>query len=363
MEIDKFRTRLPVRKTFGKKTPGLNQGTSRTRKPSGLKVRLRPFAKNTIRGLPTCTERINHACAGRLEFEENSFHDLRAASVVKLQHLERKRPRLLILMFILKKIIGLLLSPVTFCLLLLLAGLLLLWFAKKRQRAGKILVTVGVVLLVILSFDIVPSALLNSLENRYPKIDVALDDAARHEEMKRTVKWIVVLGAGHVSDARLPASSQLNAGALARTVEGVRLQREFPSTKLLLSGAQVFDPVSVAAIMKRVALELGVNDADIVLDEASKDTEEEAHAIQAIVRDDEFIMVTSAWHMPRAMALFNKLGMRPIPAPTDFQVKRAPAGTTHSPGDFFPGTGGLIKAEKACYEYLGIAWSKLRGRA
>lgn len=262
-------------------------------------------------------------------------------------------------MFFLKKLIAPFFFPLPVCLSLLVIGLILLWLTRK-QRAGKIFSTAGVILLVALSFDPLPSALLRPLEREYPQIDVVLADSARQDELRRSVKWIVVLGAGHVSDPQIPVSSQASGTTLARVLEGVRLHRVFPQTKLLLSGGQVFDPVGVAEIMKRVAVSMGVNENEIVLDPQSKDTEEEAHLIQAIVGNESFIMVTSAWHMPRAMSLFTRLGMKPIPAPTDHLVKDSQGA---GPGAYFPASGGINKAERLFNEYLGLVWSKLRGKA
>jgi uncharacterized SAM-binding protein YcdF (DUF218 family) len=59
------------------------------------------------------------------------------------------------------------------------------------------------------------------------------------------------------------------------------------------------------------------------------------------------------------MALFQKLGMKPIPAPTDHWVKERKG---ISPYAFFPRADALRKAELAFHEYLGLAWAKLRGQ-
>ncbi len=59
----------------------------------------------------------------------------------------------------------------------------------------------------------------------------------------------MVLGGGHASAPDLPANSQVNGATLGRLVEGVRLHRAIPGSKLLLSGGAVFDPVPEAEIM------------------------------------------------------------------------------------------------------------------
>jgi len=67
--------------------------------------------------------------------------------------------------------------------------------------------------------------------------------------------------------------------------------------------------------------------------------------------------VTSANHMPRAVAVFNKQQLNPIPAPANFLVKILP---NREPKLEFT-AGNLYKTERAMYEYLGLAWYKLRG--
>ena len=119
------------------------------------------------------------------------------------------------------------------------------------------------------------------------------------------------------------------------------------------------DPVPNAKIMADVAEAIGVNKQDLVLESLSKDTKDEARLIQKIVGKDQFILVTSASHMPRSVALFKKHGMHPIPAPTDYFVKKR---QRVSPGIFFPSAGDLYKTERAFHEYLGMVWAKLRGQ-
>jgi uncharacterized SAM-binding protein YcdF (DUF218 family) len=175
----------------------------------------------------------------------------------------------------------------------------------------------------------------------------------------QNVKWIVVLGGGHTSDPKLPITSQLSKASLIRLVEGIRIHNGLPKSKLILSGGSVFEKISNAQVLADVAIAIGVKKEDLILEDVSKDTEDEVRLIQQIVSQEQFILVTSASHMPRSMALFKKLGMHPIPAPTDYLVKEC---QEMNPGKFFPRVENLDKAERAFYEYLGLAWAKLRGR-
>src|SRR5438132_13487072 len=119
-------------------------------------------------------------------------------------------------MFFLKKIIGPIFLPLPFCSVLLIAGLILLWFTG-RQRLGKILVSIGAVILLLFSNTGVSSLLLRPLERPYPP---AL--ATPHEVVsfaQPSVQWIVVLGAGDIYAPSLPSTSQLRYASLARIVE------------------------------------------------------------------------------------------------------------------------------------------------
>jgi uncharacterized SAM-binding protein YcdF (DUF218 family) len=203
----------------------------------------------------------------------------------------------------------------------------------------------------MLSYDVVPDLLLQRLEYAYPPL--------LNVENIQDIRWIVVLGGGHTSDLRLPATSQLSEASLARLVEGIRLYREIPKSKLVLSGGRPFERTAEAKIMAEVASAIGVKNQDMILEELSKDTEENAWLVRQVVGRDKFVLVTSASHMPRSMALFKKLGMDPIPAPTDYLVKET---QEMNPSKFYPGAENLYKAQRAFYEYLGLAWAKLRGK-
>ncbi|MBV8859375.1 MAG: YdcF family protein [Acidobacteria bacterium] len=254
-------------------------------------------------------------------------------------------------MFFFKKLVGPFLMPVPFCLALVLLGLALLWL-KRRQGAGKWLATLGALLLLLLGYGSVSGRLLATLERRYAPAGDVSAAAGR-------VRWVVVLGGGSSADEGMPAAMRLSEGSLARLVEGIRLQRQLPGSRLLLSGGSVFGSTPDAEAMRALAVELGVDPAALELDAASPDTETQAEAVRARLGAEEFYLVTSASHMPRALALFRKAGTNPTPAPTHFLTQGNP---TLSPGEFFPSTGGLRSAELATYEYLGLAWAKVRGK-
>ncbi len=253
-------------------------------------------------------------------------------------------------MFILKKLLTPFTSPFFVSYLLLFVGLAILWLSQ-RQRLGKTFATTGALLLLFFSYEPVANLFLSPLETRYAPLATP--------PTGRGVKWVVVLGAGHSSDPRQPPNNQLNDAALGRLVEGIRLQRALPGAKLLLSGGRIFDPTSHAEILARAAEALGVPRSDIVLEADSLDTVDEARIIRKMIGDDPFILVTSAFHMPRSVALFEKEGMAPIPAPA---APWADAGNGIDPSDFFPAPARLRKADAAFHEYFGMLFAKLRGQ-
>jgi uncharacterized SAM-binding protein YcdF (DUF218 family) len=253
-------------------------------------------------------------------------------------------------MFLFKKIVALLLFPLPLCLLVMAGGIALLWFTR-RQKAGKVLVTTSFVLLVLLSYGWGSGPLLRSLERANEPFISALPDTE--------IKWVVVLGGGTSSDTEIPMVARLSEASLARLIEGVRLHRQIPGSKLILSGGSFFGWGADAESMSALALSLGVSAEAIMTDAMSLDTETQARSIKDMVTGDKFILVTSASHMRRAVGIFRKVGLDPIPAPTHYLAQ---TNREVSPADFYPGSGGIRSAEAVVYEYLGSAWAKLRGK-
>jgi len=252
-------------------------------------------------------------------------------------------------MFLLKKIASLLLSPLTVCIILLVSGMFMLLFTR-RQKTGKLLTASGVVFLLLISYDALPDRAIGILEHEYPPLNEISPVSG--------AKWIVVLGGGHTSDKNLPALSRLSGESLTRIVEGIVIHKSLPQSRLLFSGGKAFDPESESKTMADVAVQLGLNRSLIVEESAGQDTDDQAALIKNIVGNDKFILVTSAYHMPRSMALFQKQGMHPIPAPAGHRVKN---NETTNPFMYFPDSDGIKKMEFAVHEYLGLIWAKLTG--
>ena len=179
--------------------------------------------------------------------------------------------------------------------------------------------------------------LAKPLEQEYPPL--------KHFEALKGVKWVVVLGGGSSVDPRLPPSTYLSYASLIRLSEAIFIHKRLPKTKLVITGRSAFKGIiPQAEVMGDVAKEWGVRLEDIILETKATDTKDHAIYVKEILGKDGFILVTSASHMTRAMALFRKQGMEPIPAPTDYMVKEREGGVR--PGMFFPSAGSLEKAER-----------------
>lgn len=251
-------------------------------------------------------------------------------------------------MFVFKKFAAVLLMPLGFSIVVLLIGWFLLFF-RRRFREAKILILIGILLLAIASIGPVSNMLTAPLESRYPPLD--------SNNLPRNISFVVVLGGGLAGDDQDPAGASLSRASLARLLEGIRIYRMYPGSKLILSGGKVFAQVSESEVMAEKARSLGVNGKDIIMENNSPDTESQARLVKPFVKDRNFIMVTSAIHMQRAMGLFRNEGLEPVAAPTDYLPKAG-----GDPRRYFPQTAALGKSEAALNEYLGMAWSKVRGK-
>jgi uncharacterized SAM-binding protein YcdF (DUF218 family) len=140
-----------------------------------------------------------------------------------------------------------------------------------------------------------------------------------------------------------------------RMAEGIRLHRLLPGSTIVFSGGGAVDGVSSAKAAADLARALGVNANEMILEERSETTAEEAQTVRGIVGDDPFILVTSAVHMPRAMTLFYTHGMRPIPAPTEYRS------TSNGAMMIWPSLANMGLANATAHEVLGLGWAWLRG--
>lgn len=228
-------------------------------------------------------------------------------------------------MFAFKKILSSLLMPFSIGLFLILLGIIFL-FKRKIQKAKAFLI-IGIIWTMIISHSSFANLLLAPLENSYPKLQSVPEHA----------KYIVFLG-GDMENRGWEVLKQYN---------------KIHGAKIITSGYEgrgsTPEAIRTAAIIK----DAGIIGEDILIYPKPKDTREEAKNIKNILRNERFVLVTSAYHMQRAMIIFESEGMKPIPAPTDFLIKDSDTAIS------LPDGYSLQKTEKAWHEYLGIFWAKI----
>ena len=260
-------------------------------------------------------------------------------------------------MFLLKKFISVWLMPVPFCLTLLVIGLWLVW-TSKRLNLGRFFLTCGVVLLLLFSNKFVSTWLIRRLELAYVPVPELVAERGAPAELANC-RNVVVLGGGHVDTPRLAAINKLSSASRARLTEGVRLLRALPEARLVVTGRALQDQPSHAAVQAEAAISLGVAPDRITQLDTPRDTEEEAEELSRLIGDEPFVLVTSAWHLRRAMALMRNRGLNPVPCPCDY-TSRALAKRTWR--DFTWDSESIGRSTWAVYERLGFLWSKGRGK-
>ncbi len=259
--------------------------------------------------------------------------------------------------FFIKKTIGALVLPLPFCLILIFLG----WFLLRRGKhrtLGRSLTFIGMMVLLLVSLTPVAERIEAPLKYRYPAYGVG-ETSRTDPTATKQADYVVVLAGGHNSSPLIPVTGRLSSAAIFRMLEGIRIFRQKPGAKLVLSGRGAADPVPEAIVMAEFARFMGVQSDEIILETNSLDTGDQARIIKAIVGERPFFLVTSAVHLPRAMALFRGQGMNPIPAPagkTDKGERRL------TPGFFFPNADALKTSTDAVHEYMGLIWARLMER-
>ncbi|WP_262337492.1 YdcF family protein [Legionella genomosp. 1] len=234
--------------------------------------------------------------------------------------------------------------------------LLILFFAFLLYKLGKSIesrrlfigFSIFFILLLVISTGWLPQFLTQSLEKQYPPV----------KKINPEVKWIVVLSGGQTEIEGLPPQSLLYSASAKRVLEGLRLWRQSASINLLLSGGGYGQEKAEAFRMRKLALLYPVDTSRLQIETGSLNTADQAAAIKAWVSDKPFYLVTSAIHMPRAMALCKAQGLRPIAAPTDFTLYW---GDERWQKTIIPNAQNMVFLNIALHELMGLAWGKFRG--
>jgi uncharacterized SAM-binding protein YcdF (DUF218 family) len=239
----------------------------------------------------------------------------------------------------LKTIAYLLTNPLLLATLLLLAG----FWAKhlRRPLLMRLFVSGAGCIAWFGGTAAVSYALIRPLESRYEPVDLSPELAPDK---------VVVLGSGYTPWPGRGSADSLDTEGLRRIVEGMRLASRFRAQLVLSGGAR--EPRKAPALgYARFAREHDNGKCDCQTIPQALDTEGEARVLRELLGNHPFLLVTSAYHMPRAMQHMQAFGLHAQPAPTAFSI----APPILSVWSWVPSAGGLGRTERALHEYLGLA--------
>lgn len=241
-------------------------------------------------------------------------------------------------------------QPLAWLVLLLAAALLSLW--KEHLRAGRQYTTAALTLLLFLGWLPLPMWLTHKMESMYPPPQTNLSRFA----------GVVVLGGSFVHpDVQTGRHQpQLNAHA-ERLTEAAALSRSFPVLRMVFTGgcASGKGCQPEADLARRVFAGMGLPSDRFDYESTSRTTFENARntaQMPGIDRKQPWLLLTSAWHMPRAMATFQAQGWNVTPLPVDFLGVAHPDWADYSLGQ------GVEYWRLLLHEWIGMAAYRLTGK-
>ena len=247
--------------------------------------------------------------------------------------------------FFLSKTLGIMLLPTNFLIGLGLLGLILL--ATRFASLGLKLVIASIALLAICGFSPLGNLLLHPLESRFPPWDAA----------QGAPDGIVVLGGSIDADVSVAHGLAAFTAAAGRVVEAAALAHRYPNARIIFSGgsanlisADAREADYAAAIFES----LGVSRERLTMERRSRNTQENAEfskALAAPKSGERWLLVTSAYHMPRSVGLFRKAGFAVEPYPVDWRTRKRADILTFSP----VASEGLERMDIGIREWIGLA--------
>jgi len=249
------------------------------------------------------------------------------------------------------KVLGFFASPSNVVLCIGLVGVTLLW--TRWARAGRRLAALSVLLLAFAGLSPLGDWLIAPLENRFPPWDAA----------RGAPDGIIVLGGAfspELSAAR--GAPDLNESA-ERVTAVVALARTYPAARIVYSGGngQLVRRGGVEAEIAGALLEsLGVARARLVLEGKSRNTVENARFSKDLVAPkagERWLLITSAYHMPRSIGIFRRVGFAVDAYPVDWRT----AGGDDALLPFDAVSSGLRRTDTAVREWIGLLAYRLSG--
>ena len=262
-------------------------------------------------------------------------------------------------MFGLYKLAKLALYPLTWLIILMGATTILAFSSPSPRRLFWIrtLSLTALLLTLLFSNHLVASTLLGLIEVRVPIVELTSSQG---------FDAIVVLGGGVYPKGSLRPADQLSYLTMVRTLCGVDLYTRGIAPRLVMSGgdATIFGRGPKEAMeMKHLAMQLGVPEHAIVVEDQSRTTYENAVETKRLLGSASIVLATSALHMPRAQALFERQGFAVTPAACGFAAR-------HKPGDFsdvspfvlLPAAEAIVITTNAINEIAGYLFYSLAGK-
>ncbi|TPM35964.1 YdcF family protein [Mesorhizobium sp. B2-3-5] len=215
--------------------------------------------------------------------------------------------------FYLSKVFWFFIQPLNLAIFLLLAGVLAALFGRRRLAGTSSVL--AFLILALSAWTSLGAMMLNPPEERFPR-----------PPLPEKVDGIVVLGGGFEGAINLVRGGYELSTSGDRMVETAILARRFPQAKVVVSGGNgslFLDGEGDADTAPRLLGPLGVSADRLVLEDKSRNTYENAVFSRKLVDPkpgETWLLVTSAFHMPRAKALFDKAGFPTIPWPVDYRT-------------------------------------------
>lgn len=254
--------------------------------------------------------------------------------------------------FVLSKTLGVALLPTNLLIGIGVIGLALL--ATRFACAGRQLVVVSVVLLAICGFSPLGNLLLYPLESRFP----AWNDSQGAPD------GIIVLGGSVDADLSAAHGVPVTKNAADRLIAAATLARNYPNARIVYSGGSgnlISNDAKEADYAAEIFERLGIPRARLIMERRSRNTYENAAFTKEMVAPkpgERWLLVTSAYHMPRSVGLFRKVGFAVEPYPVDWRVG--------GPSDMFSFTPvaseGLGRTDLALREWIGLLAYWLTGK-
>ena len=242
-----------------------------------------------------------------------------------------------------------LIYPFNLALWLLLAALLLMMLRRRRTAMASLFL--ATVVLAIFSSPL-SLALYRQHERTYLPVPVT---------QSPTAEAIVLLG----GDVGIPLPPRVESQVSGnRALHALRLYQAGKAPLIVITGGNVFpqrDVEAEAAYTADILKRWGVPEEDIVVEKASRNTRENAVTTRRLLSErgiDRILLVTAAFHMPRALPTFRHTGFDVVPSPSGYSIVayRRPALL-----DWWPTLGNLGKAQALMKEKLGILVYRFRG--